>query len=446
MLISRAITACCMLAVSAATMLPAETARADSAALFDAADLAAREQRLGDMERAYDDILAADPNNVRALSGKAAAQAWTQRYTAAQATYRRAIALAPGNAENHVGLGYAFAWNGDYPAAHAAFREALRLEPNNLAAHKGIAYSHLWSGEHEDALASFQHARTLAANDAEIAESSGIAALSLGRTRDAVDFFDEALRLQPDRRSARNARRNAYQAAPALESTVRFGSTTDAGAGVRHVEVAHWLSRETRLAVRYDNTLGLDNPSVVDRDEDVPGYFASVRQSVGSRWQLIGELGRRELPAGDQAVLGVQAHYRMGDKVLRVGGELGKHDAGHSDQLVYAGINVPLGERLSVDPTLYLSETGIDEDSEWRGVVNLEYRGNPNWTTGVFAGGGTIDATDPAFDGSTFVAGAWANFAVAERHTLHFLVRREDAPSAAFTVAEVGFTYRLPGN
>ena len=182
------------------------------------------------------------------------------------------------------------------------------------------------------------------------------------------------------------------------------------------------------------------------RDEDVPGYFASVRQSVGSRWQLIGELGRRELPSGDQDVLGLQAPSRMGDKVLRVGGALGRHDAGHSDQLVYAGINVPLGERLSIDPTLYLSETGIDEDSEWRGVVNLEYRGNPNWTTGVFAGGGTIDATDPAFAGSTFVAGAWANFAVAERHTLHFLVRREDAPSAAFTVAEVGFTHRLPGN
>ncbi|RZV39340.1 MAG: tetratricopeptide repeat protein [Chromatiales bacterium] len=446
MLISRAITTCCVLAVSVAAMLAAETAHADNAALFDAADLAAKERRLGDMERAYDDILATDPTNVRALSGKAAALAWTQRYREAQATYQRAIAIAPGNADNHVGLGYAYAWHGDYPDAHAAFREALRLKPNNLAAHKGIAYSYMWSGEQDKALTAFQRARTLAANDAEIAESSGIAALSLGRTRDAVDFFDEALRLQPDRSSARNARRNAYRSAPSLESTVRLGSTTDAGAGFRYAELAHWLSKSTRIAVRYDNTLGLDNPSVTDRDEDVPGYFASVRQSIGSRWQLIAELGRRDLPAGDQDVLGLQAHYRMGDKVLRVGGELGRHDEGHSDRLVYAGINVPLGESFSIDPTLYLSQTGVDEDSEWRGVVNVEYRGNPNWTTGVFAGGGTIDATDPASNGSTFVAGAWANFAVADRHTLHFLVRREDAPSSAFTVAEVGFTYRLPGN
>ena len=446
MLTPRAIVTCCLLAVSVTAVLAAETASADTAALFDAADQAAKEQRLGDMERAYDEILAADPNNARALSGKAAAQAWTRRYAAAQATYRRAIALAPANTDNHVGLGYAYAWNGDYLDARAAFQEALRLEPDNVAARKGMAYSYLWSGEPGEALESFQRARTVAADDPEIAESLGIAAMSLGRTRDAVDFFDEALRLQPDRSSARNARRNAYQSAPALESTVRFGSTTDAGAGLRYAEVAHWLSRKTRLAVRYDNTLGLDNPSVADRDEDVPGYFASVRQSVGSRWQLIAEVGRRDLPAGDQDVLGLQAHYRMGDKVLRVGGELGKHDAGHNDQLVYAGINVPLGDSFTIDPTLYLSETGIDEDSEWRGVVNVEYRGNPNWTTGVFAGGGTIDASDPAFDGSTFVAGAWANFAVAERHTLHFLVRREDAPSAAFTVAEVGFTYRLPGN
>ena len=446
MLISRAITTCCALAVSVAAMLAAGTAYADNAALFDAADLAAKEQRLGDMERAYDDILANDPSNVRALSGKAAAQAWTQRYAEAQATYKRAIAIAPGNADNHVGLGYAYAWNGEYPAAHAAFRGALRLEPNNLPAHKGIAYSHMWSGEHEEALASFERARMLATKDAEIAESSGIVALSMGRTRDAVDFFDEALRLQPDRSSARNARRNAYQSAPAFESTVRFGSTTDAGAGFRYAELAHWLSPKTRIGFRYDNTLGLDIPSVGDRDEDVPGYFASVRQSVGSRWQLIAEFGRRDLPAGDQDVLGLQAHYRMGDKVLRVGGELGRHDDGHSDQLVYAGISVPIGESFGIDPTLYLSQTGNDDDSEWRGVVNVEYRGNPSWTTGVFAGGGTIDAADPAFDGSTFVAGAWANFAVADRHTLHFLVRREDAPSTAFTVAEVGFTYRLPGN
>ncbi len=435
-----------MLAVSAATLLPTGTAMADNAALFDAADLAAREQRLGDMERAYDAILAEDPSNLRALSGKAAAQAWTQRYAAAQATYQRAIAIAPGNADNHVGLGYAYAWNGEYPDARAAFQEALRLEPHNVAARKGMGYSHLWSGEPGEALESFQRARIVAANDPEIAESSGIAALSLGRTRDAVDFFDEALRLQPDRSSALRARRNAYVSAPVLESSVRLGGTTDAGAGFRYAELAHWLSPKTRLSIRYDNTLGLDNPSVADRGDDVPGYFATVRQSIGSRWLLIAELGRRELPGGDQDVLGVQAHYRMGDKVLRVGGELGKHAEGHSDKLVYAGVNMPLGERFSIDPTLYLSTSGIDEDSEWRGVLNVEYRGDPNWTTGFFAGGGTIDAINPAFDGSTFVAGAWANFAVAERHTLHFLVRREDAPSAAFTVAEVGFTFRLPGN
>ena len=446
MLISRAISTCCLLAVSAAAVLHAGTARADDSALFVTAEQAAQEQRLGDMERVYDEILATEPANVRALSGKAAAQAWTKRYAAAQETYQRAIAIAPGHADNHVGLGYAYAWNGDYADAHAAFQEALRLEPGNLAARKGIAYSYLWSGRAEEALDSFQHAGALAEDDAEIAESSGIAALSLGRTRDAVDFFDDALRLEPGRVSARNARRNAYSAAPALESTVRFGNTTDAGAGLRYVELAHWLSQDTRLSVRYDNTLGLDNPSVVDRGEDVPGYFASLRQSMGSRWQLIAELGRRDLPAGNQDVLGLQAHYRLGDKVLRVGGELGRHDDGHSDELVYAGINVPFGESFSIDPTVYLSRTGIADDSEWRGVVNVEYRGNPNWTTGVFAGGGKIDATDPAFDGSTLVAGAWTNFSVAERHTLHFLVRREDAPSTAFTVAEVGFTYRLPGN
>ena len=444
---SRAMKTCSTVVLMATALLLAEAANSDElAGLFEAAGAAAQEQRLGDMERAYDEILAVDPNNVRALSGKAAAQAWTQRYTASQATYRRAIAADPRSADHYVGLGYALAWDGQYAPARSVFNQALDLEPQNIAARKGVAYTQLWSGNAEAALESFSSLQAQNANDAELAESSGLAALSLGRTRDAVDYFDEALRLDPGRSSALNARRDAYRSAPAFESSVRFGNTTDAGAGIRSVELAHWMSNATRLAVRYDNTLGLDNPSIADRDEDVPGYFLNVRHALNSRWQLIADLGQRDLPAGKQDVLGLQAHYRTGDKVVRVGGEFGNHDAGHTDKLLYAGINIPLGERFSIDPTLYLSSSGIDDDTEWRAVLNAEYRGNPNWTTGVFAGGGAVDATDPVFDGSTFVAGAWVNFNVAERHTLHFLVRREDAPSGAFTVAEVGFTFRVPGN
>jgi len=445
-LTSRAIMKCLATALAGTLIMGVESVGADTLSLFEAADLAAKEQRLDDMERAYDEILASDPDNVRALSGKAAAQAWTKRYSDAQRTYKRAIELAPHDAENHVGLGYAYAWNGDYPDATSAFNEALRLDPKNLSARKGIAYSQLWSGQPDLALESFERARSFANDDPEIAESSGVASQSMGRTRDALRYFDEALRLDPDRSSALNARRDAYTSAPAFESTARVGNTTGAGAGLRYLEFAHSPSARTRLAVRYDNTIGLDNPSVADRNEEVPGYFAVLRQSVGSRWQLTAELGRRDLPAGEQDVLGLQAHYRLGEKVVHFGGELGKHDAGHSDKLLHAGINLPLGERFRIDPTIYLSSSGPNEDNEWRAVVNLEYRMNPYWTTGLYAGGGSVDAVDQRFDGGTVVAGAWANLIVADRHTLQFLVRREDAPATQFTVVEIGFTFRLPGN
>ena len=44
--------------------------------LFSQADKAAQEQRLADMQRIYELILRSEPDNVRALTGRAAALAW----------------------------------------------------------------------------------------------------------------------------------------------------------------------------------------------------------------------------------------------------------------------------------------------------------------------------------------------------------------------------------
>lgn len=410
------------------------------------ADQAAQDQRFADMQRIYEQVLQAQPGNVRALTGRAAAQAWQGDFSAAQDSYARAIAIEPKNIDAQVGLGYAFAWAGQYTEAHTAFGHALRIDPMDLGARKGIAYSYYWAGEHELALQAFDIAQSLAPNDAEIIEAVGRVNLSRGRSRDAVRYFDTALQIDPQRDSARLARRSAYLSAPELEMSTRVGSTSGVGSGLRSFELAHWASPTTRFAARYDNSLGLDNASIADRGEDAPGYFLSAQQRVHERWTASVELGRRDLAAGYQNIVTAQGVYSASRASYRLGAQVGNHPAGHTDRLLFGGVNLPVRDRWRLEPVFYVSQSGADSDDEWRGVVNLEYASPSVWTFGGFAGAGQISASNPAFDGSIVLLGAWANLLVSDRHTVHLLLRREESPTANITVAELGFTYRVPGN
>lgn len=414
--------------------------------LFQAADRAAQEGRLVAMQAAYETILSLEPHNIRALNGKATAQAWQGDYAGAQVTYKRALEFAHNNSDAFVGLGYAYAWSGEYVRAHTQFQRALRIDPKNISARKGIAYSYYWAGENQLALDSLALAKTITGDDAEIEEASGRVNLSLGRSRDAVLHFDRALQIDPQRESARLGRRSAYTNAPALELNTRVGSTSNAGTGIRAVEVAHWSTPETRFALRYDNSLGLDNVSISDRGSDAPGYFGSVQHIISPRWAVGAELGRRELGDFDQKVVGLQGSYTTPFGVARLGTQYARHDAGHNDKLLFGGFNFPLGFRWRIEPVVYLARTGAASDGEWRAVVNAEYQTQSTWKIGGFIGTGNIDAADSTFSGGTTVGGLRGDYLIADRYSVQVSLRREQMPTAKFTVAEVGFTYRLPGN
>ncbi len=437
------------LTVFCAVLVLATTAPIDLLAdesLFRVADEAAVAGRLDDMQAAYEKILVTDPKSMRALNGRAAALAWQGNYAAAQSAYLQALAVDPKNLDAQIGIGYAYAWSGAYTRAHMHFQRALRIDRKNISARKGIAYAYQWAGESELALESLEIAQSVSGPDPEIEEAVGRVKLTLGHSRDAAAHFNRALEMDPTRRSARLGRRSAYTAAPMLAVTSRFGSTSGAGTGLRALEVAHWAGKDTRLAIRYDNSLGLDNASISDRGDDAPGYFATVQQNFGNRWTLGAELGRRDFAIGDQNIVGLQVGYDSPVGVVRVGSQLGRHSAGHTDRLVFGSLNFPVATGWRLEPTMYVSQTGGASDDEWRAVVHAEYEPQSYWKAGGFIGAGDISAADAAFEGSTSVAGVWGRFLLADRHTLHLLLRREGTPTADFTAVELGFTYRLPGN
>ena len=122
----------------AAAVFPAGAADT-SEQYFLAAEQAAQDGRLGDMQLAYEQVLEREPSNTRALNGKAAAQAWRGDYVASQSTYLAALAIDRENLDSLVGLGYAYAWAGDFTLAHTRFNYALNIDPTNSGARKGIA-------------------------------------------------------------------------------------------------------------------------------------------------------------------------------------------------------------------------------------------------------------------------------------------------------------------
>ncbi len=428
-----------------AILLGAATATANDE-LYAAADAAAAEGRLVEMQRIYEDILATDPQSVRALTGKAAALAWQEQFTDAQATYAQALALEPNNVDARIGLAYAYAWNAQYSKAHTEFNRALDIDPTNAGARKGVGLAYLWAGDHELAIDSLDVAASIAPDDPEVWEVTGHAHLQQHNNRTAISFYDRALSLEPDRGSAWAARAEAFRAAPALELSVQAGSTSDADSGLRRVEVAHWPSRSTRLALRYDNTLGLDSASIANRNEDADGYFANVSHRFERGFTLALEGGSRDLSDGSLTVGTLQGILDTSFGSVRLGAQVGDHDIGYTDKLAFAGVNFPVGATWRIEPIVYVAETGLDADSEWRAVVNAEKRISDNFSAGGFVGTGQVDAARAEFDGDTAVAGAWLRWETGGPYALMLSGRYEDSPTRDFSVIEIGFTYRLPGD
>ena len=398
------------------------------------------------MQSIYEKILTAEPGNVRALKGKAAALAWQGDYAASQSTYRRAIAMAPGDVNAKVDLGYAYAWAGQYTDAHNWFNRALNDDPMHVGARKGVGYAYLWAGEYELALESFDLAASIAPDDAEIGEAAGHANLSLGHARDAIASYDRSLWVDPDRESAKLARHAAYTTAPILETSAQYGSTSGIDSGVRSAEVAHWPTMTTRLALRYDDSLSLDNRTLAQRGQDAPGYYFNVQQSVGEKWIGSMELGQRQLVDGNQNMVSIAAVRHTGHGTLKLGAQLGRHDVGYTDELVHLGFDFPVADVWRIQPVLFVSRFGPEDDSEWRALVNAVYEPGPKWNAGLRFGGGDIDAFDPAFSGGTTIVGAWGSLYVSDQLSLNLALQREETPADTLDIALLGFTYRVPRN
>ena len=243
----------------------------------------------------------------------------------------------------------------------------------------------------------------------------------------------------------------AYAEPPRAELHVWAGNEAgdSSAVGLRSVEAAIWPSSLDRVAVRYDNSLALDNPTLARQGVDAEAYFVSYLHDFNGRFLLQGEVGQRDLPGdAEQQVYKVEGVFFNDGSALKLGAQVSptSEPAGdHTDTVVYGQYNFAVSEHWRLEPALYVSRSGAAEDSEWRAAAYAEY--NPPsaaWQLGVGAGFGQVESDLPGASGDVVNAHARVTFNVFENHSVHFQVRYEDAPLQEYTTALVGVSFRLP--
>jgi len=163
-----------------------------------------RAGRLADAERAYRQVLHADPQNVDALHllGVLANQAG--QADVAVDLIRRAIAIRPALEAAHNNLGNVLREQGKLDEAAECFRKALQFKPAYAEAHYNLAGTLQQQGRLDAAVAGYRRAIELRPGYAEAHNNLGVALTEHGEPDAAIASLQQALQLQPDAAEVHN--------------------------------------------------------------------------------------------------------------------------------------------------------------------------------------------------------------------------------------------------
>jgi tetratricopeptide (TPR) repeat protein len=396
------------------------------------------------MAEAYDRVLAQYPGDRRARVGRGVARSWLGDRSGARADFEAVLAGSPDDLEALNGLAYDYAWGGDYVLAEQTFVRGLRVEPRHVSLRKGLAFTYLWSGRSQAAEQLFTAIATDYPMDAEATRGIGQARLALGRAQPAEASFEAALALDPEDSAARAGIVAARQLPSPFEATFWVGdSAASNDFELRAFELASWVNPRTRIGLRHDDSLSLDNPALARSGLDADAWFVGAARRLTDQWTGVIEVGLRDLPQGaEQEIYKLEASYAPGPRVWKLGLQSSPHSSGFDDTLLFGGLNFPLADRVRFDATLFLAETGAAGDDETRGVAFVEYRPERNWSLGAGVGIGRISAANAAADGNVSTMHLVARVDLRSALSLSAQIRRENGPLVDYTIGMIGITYR----
>jgi len=195
--------------------LPALAARADS--LFRAGERAAA-------GRLYREVVAADPENSRAVYRLAEL---SERPAEALALFQRYVALEPADPWGYLAAGGLLVRLGRFSEALRWYREAARLAPAERDVVVGQARLFAAWGRTEEAIARYRSWLADHPADAEAWQELGRQEFKAGRPRMAVRALERSLALRPDARAAARLAEARRATAPGIQPAVSGSRDSD---------------------------------------------------------------------------------------------------------------------------------------------------------------------------------------------------------------------------
>ncbi|HKQ60747.1 MAG TPA: tetratricopeptide repeat protein [Candidatus Polarisedimenticolaceae bacterium] len=150
----------------------------------------------------YDDVLASEPNNLRALVRSARLLSWDNHFEAALERYGRARAVAPDDRDAALGEATVLAWAHRLTDSVAAFQALLARRPDDAEARLGLARALSWRGDYT--AARDEYARLLAREPSDVPALVGTAQTYAwaGKLRQARPWYERALAADPTNKDA----------------------------------------------------------------------------------------------------------------------------------------------------------------------------------------------------------------------------------------------------
>lgn len=399
-------------------------------------------------EKVYTQILIEDPNNQRALLGRAHVLSWQGKYTEAESDFRKILYQNSQNKEARMGYGYTLAWTKRYSAAEAQFRKVLELDPDNIEAQKALAFSALWAKNGDIAVKRFNKLENQSNSDSELYVGLGQSYLLSGRQKPAREAFKKAMRFSP----ANNNIKSMFHSvafSPTIFNVALWGGYTNIDSnneiGIRAFELSTNPTQNLSFWARYDNSLSLDNLSLIQSNKNIATYYAGGLSNWNESLSTKFEYGHRELTSGvSQNIFNMeQIIFFPTGTSLKLGGLVAPRSDNVSDWMTFGGFSFSLFENFRLEPIFFYTSTTASDDNEQRILVNSVYQmlNGSQINAGLFYG--KHNSIVPEIDGDIVGGHVQWTLPVFEAHWLNTLLKYESTPLENFFVASIGFRFRL---
>jgi hypothetical protein len=237
---------------------------------------------------------------------------------------------------------------------------------------------------------------------------------------------------------------------PALELHLWGGNdaASSSSLDLRSAEAAIWATRKDRFAVRYDNSLSLDNPALARAGVDAQAYSIGYLHDFSGNYLVSGDIGKRNLAGGISQDIYKMELVRLRDgRAAKLGVQVSPTNSpsgAYTDTVVFGALNFPVSRKWRLEPAIYASRSGLLRGEEWRLAGYSEYNASNGTQIGFGGGLGRVRSSETALSGSVISMHARLSWPIYREHMVHLQIRHESSPQDDYTVGLIGFSLRFP--